>query len=93
MDKGKSVAEQNGLGICHANGLQNGFHSQPLSNGTCAHGPNGSSGTGSSGSHSGIENFHHLHQDLQNNGSPAKRCRLRRRMDSGKKNRPRKWAI
>ncbi|KAJ8264376.1 hypothetical protein GJAV_G00148440 [Gymnothorax javanicus] len=88
MDKGKSAAEQNGLGICHANELQNGFHPQQFSKGTCSHGSNGSSSSTSRGSHSGIENFHHLHQDLQNNGSPAKRCRLRRRMDSGKKNRP-----
>ncbi|XDV44682.1 hypothetical protein PO909_012924 [Leuciscus waleckii] len=56
----------------YTNGSVNGFHTPH----------------DSSGGHNGIENFHHLHQDVHNNGSPAKRCRLRRRVDSGKKNRP-----
>ncbi|XP_048861359.1 pantothenate kinase 1 isoform X1 [Brienomyrus brachyistius] len=87
MDQGKSVADQKSAGFCFTNGLQNGFCAPQLSNGSVGgHGSSGGGGT--SGNHSGIENFHHLHQDPQNNGSPAKRCRLRRRMDSGKKNRP-----
>ncbi|XP_023686767.1 pantothenate kinase 3 isoform X1 [Paramormyrops kingsleyae] len=89
MDQGKSVADQKGAGFCFTNGLQNGFCAPQLSNGSVGgHGSSGGGGGGTSGNHSGIENFHHLHQDPQNNGSPAKRCRLRRRMDSGKKNRP-----
>ncbi|MGH0152649.1 UNVERIFIED_CONTAM: hypothetical protein FKN15_043530 [Acipenser sinensis] len=44
------------------------------------------SGGTTSSSNGTTEHFQHLHQDLH--GSPAKKCRIRRRMDSGKKNRP-----
>lgn len=71
-------------------GLVNGFNAAQSGNGDCISSNGGGLGTSdSSGGHNGIENFHHLHQDVHNNGSPAKRCRLRRRVDSGKKNRPR----
>ncbi|XP_042591206.1 pantothenate kinase 3-like [Cyprinus carpio] len=82
------TSDQNGT-THYTNGLVNGFHTIQSDNGECI----SSNGAGlgasdSSGGHNGIENFHHLHQDVHNNGSPAKRCRLRRRVDSGKKNRP-----
>lgn len=58
--------------------LQNGFHpaSQPLSNGGCGEAP-----------HPLL-----LRPELPplGHGSPAKKCRLRRRMDSGRRHRPRK---
>ncbi|KAL7861419.1 hypothetical protein SRHO_G00128600 [Serrasalmus rhombeus] len=81
MDQAKSMMDQKGSsGPCCANGLHKAFRSQ-LSNGG-SHSPSG-------GSHDG---YHHLHHDPQTNGtngSPAKRCRLRRRLDSLRKNRPR----
>ncbi|KAL7873845.1 hypothetical protein AOLI_G00129160 [Acnodon oligacanthus] len=80
MDQAKSMMDQKGSpGPCCPNGLHKAFRSQ-LSNGG-AHSPSG-------GSHDG---YHHLHHDPQTNGtngSPAKRCRLRRRLDSLRKNRP-----
>ncbi|KAK6301912.1 hypothetical protein J4Q44_G00279650 [Coregonus suidteri] len=71
--------------------LKNGSCNTLGFNGTSSSGSGGCSSNSSSGggcSHNGIENVHHLHEDVYNNGSPPKRCRLRRRMDSGKKNRP-----
>ncbi|XP_051968859.1 pantothenate kinase 3-like [Xyrauchen texanus] len=85
------TSDENGT-THYTNGLVNGFCSPPSGNGDCISGGGlggTDSGCNSSGGHNGIENFHHLHQDhVHNNGSPAKRCRLRRRVDSGKKNRP-----
>lgn len=96
MMENAETSDQNGT-TCYTNGLANGFHDPQSESGDCVScGSNGGglggsdSGSNSSGGHNGIENFHHLHQDLHNNGSPAKRCKLRRRLDSGKKNRPRK---
>ncbi|XP_016139594.1 pantothenate kinase 1 isoform X2 [Sinocyclocheilus grahami] len=78
------TSDQNG-----ATRYVNGFHTLQSDDGECI--PSNGGGLGASdscGGHNGIEHFHHLHQDVHNNGSPAKRCRLRRRVDSGKKNRP-----
>lgn len=98
--------EHNGAQTHYTNGLLNGFHpaqASPSGGGVSAGIGGGGGGGGGSGDdsgpncssgHNGIENFHHLlhHQDVaHSNGSPAKRCRLRRRMDSGRKHRPRKW--
>ncbi|XP_055747959.1 pantothenate kinase 1 isoform X2 [Salvelinus fontinalis] len=71
------ASDQKRAVVCQDNGLTNGFH------------PSSSSGGGGSG-HNGIEHFHDLQvqEDVHNNGSPPKRCRLRKRMDSGKKSRP-----
>lgn len=93
------ASDQKRTGACQENGLTNGFKPTQTDNGSCnVLGSNGTSSCGSGGcsssaggcSHNGIENVHHLQEDAHNNGSPPKRCRLRRRMDSGKKNRPRK---
>lgn len=87
------TSDQNGT-THYTNGLVNGFHTLQSDNGECISSNGGGLGASdSSGGHNGIENFHHLHQDVHNNGSPAKRCRLRRRVDSGKKNRPRKFSV
>ncbi|XP_031655284.1 pantothenate kinase 1a isoform X4 [Oncorhynchus kisutch] len=86
MDKGKSIIDKKGSGSCYANGLQRGFHSQ-ASNGGC----NAFNSSGNcSGGTSNVEHFHYLHtDDVEANGSsPAKRCRLRRRVESLKRNRP-----
>ncbi|XP_063076736.1 pantothenate kinase 3-like isoform X1 [Engraulis encrasicolus] len=87
--------DPNGTSSHYSNGVANGFHPVQQSNGeSIAHGSSracsGGGNSHGSGGHSGIENIHHLHHhtDVHNNGSPAKRCRLRRRMDSGRKNRP-----
>uniref|UniRef100_A0A4W5MAQ6 Pantothenate kinase 3 n=1 Tax=Hucho hucho TaxID=62062 RepID=A0A4W5MAQ6_9TELE len=91
------ASDQKITGVCQDNGLTNGFHPTQTGNGSCnALGSNGTSTSGgcsssSSGSgHNGIGHFHDLQvqEDVHNNGSPPKRCRLRRRMDSGKKSRP-----
>ncbi|XP_024242107.1 pantothenate kinase 3 isoform X4 [Oncorhynchus tshawytscha] len=86
MDKGKSIIDKKGSGSCYANGLQRGFHSQ-ASNGGCN--TFNSSGNCSGGT-SNVEHFRYLHtDDVEANGSsPAKRCRLRRRVESLKRNRP-----
>ncbi|XP_070962375.1 pantothenate kinase 1a isoform X1 [Oncorhynchus clarkii lewisi] len=86
MDKGKSIIDKKGSGSCYTNGLQRGFHSQ-ASNGGC----NAFNSSGNcSGGTSNVEHFHYLHtDDVEANGSsPAKRCRLRRRVESLKRNRP-----
>ncbi|XP_029484746.1 pantothenate kinase 1a isoform X4 [Oncorhynchus nerka] len=86
MDTGKSIIDKKGSGSCYANGLQRGFHSQ-ASNGGC----NAFNSSGNcSGDTSNVEHFHYLHtDDVEANGSsPAKRCRLRRRVESLKRNRP-----
>ncbi|XP_077057304.1 pantothenate kinase 1 isoform X1 [Siphateles boraxobius] len=81
-------SDQNGT-THYTNGSVNGFHTLKSGNGDCISSSGGGLGASDcSGGHNGIENFHHLHQGVHNNGSPAKRCRLRRRVDSGKKNRP-----
>ncbi|MGH0149081.1 UNVERIFIED_CONTAM: hypothetical protein FKN15_014427 [Acipenser sinensis] len=89
MDKAKSIVEQNGAGPWCANALQNVFHSPQIRNDTCNASITTTTSTcgGTTSSSNGTtEHFQHLHQDLH--GSPAKKCRIRRRMDSGKKNRP-----
>ncbi|CAB1311908.1 unnamed protein product [Coregonus sp. 'balchen'] len=93
------ASDQKRTGVCQENGVTNGFHPTQTGNGSCnALGSNGtsssegcsSSSSSSSSSHNGIEHFRDLQvqEDVHNNGSPLKRCRLRRRMDSGKKSRP-----
>uniref|UniRef100_A0A4W5RWK4 pantothenate kinase n=1 Tax=Hucho hucho TaxID=62062 RepID=A0A4W5RWK4_9TELE len=86
MDEAKSMIDTKGSGSCYANGLQRGFHSQANNGGFNA---SNSSGNCSSGT-SNVEHFHYLHtDDVEANGSsPAKRCRLRRRVESVKRNRP-----
>lgn len=56
-------------------------------------GPNSSSSPSSSSSSGSFEaSMHHLHrgEDAECNGSPAKRCRLRKRTESVRRSRPRK---
>ncbi|TRY62394.1 hypothetical protein DNTS_007873 [Danionella cerebrum] len=65
-------------GALHKLGLVNGFHHPKDS----ANGDDSSSDSNDGRNYT--EHLPHLHQD----GSPAKRCRLRRRLDSGKKKRP-----
>nr|XP_029511468.1 pantothenate kinase 1-like [Oncorhynchus nerka] len=86
MDKAKSIIGKKGSGSCHANGLQREFHSQANIGGCNAYKSSGNC----SGDSSNIEHFHHLQPDhVEANGSsPAKRCRLRRRVESVKRNRP-----
>ncbi|XP_064780495.1 pantothenate kinase 1a isoform X6 [Oncorhynchus masou masou] len=86
MDKGKSIIDKKGSGSCYANGLQRGFHSQASNGGCNAYNSSGNC----SGGTSNVEHFHYLHtDDVEANGSsPAKRCRLRRRVESLKRNRP-----
>ncbi|CAB1311766.1 unnamed protein product [Coregonus sp. 'balchen'] len=80
MDKAKSIIDKKGSGSCYANGLQRGFHSQANNGGCNAYKSSGNC----SGASSNVEHFHHLHTyDVEANGSsPAKRCRLRRRVES-----------
>lgn len=87
MDKAKSIMDQKGSGPCYSNGLQKSFRAQLANSGCNPYSPNGSCST------NGTDSFHHLHYDPETNGSPAKRCRLRRRVESVKKNRPRKLII
>ncbi|TRY77557.1 hypothetical protein DNTS_001968 [Danionella cerebrum] len=75
MDKAKSVMDQNGSGAGHTNGLHKPVRRQ-LSNGSCVQ----FSATD--------DNHPHLQTEPQINGSPAKRCRLRRRLESARRNRP-----
>ncbi|XP_041715244.2 pantothenate kinase 3 [Coregonus clupeaformis] len=86
MDKAKSIIEKKGSGSCYANGLRRGFHSQANNGGCNAYKSSGNC----TGASSNVEHFHHLHTcDVEANGSPpAKRCRLRRRVESVKRNRP-----
>ncbi|XP_029558940.1 pantothenate kinase 1a isoform X5 [Salmo trutta] len=86
MDKAKSIIDKNGSGSCYANGLQRGFHSQASNGGCNAY----NSSENCSGGTSNVEHCHYLHtDDVEANGSsPAKRCRLRRRVESVKRNRP-----
>lgn len=95
MDKAKSVMDKNGFsGPYHVNNgqSQRGFHGHVAvaANGSCC----SSSAFGlSSGSNSStFESMPHLHRgdDVECNGSPAKRCRLRRRTESIRRSRPRK---
>ncbi|KAM4607845.1 pantothenate kinase 1a [Polymixia lowei] len=88
MDKAKSMMDKKGSsGPFHVNNgqSQRGFHGHAVSNGGCnnAFGPSGTNNTFE-------HNMHHLHQhdDAECNGSPAKRCRLRRRAESLRRNRP-----
>ena len=87
MDKAKSMIDKKGH--CYTNGLQRDLHAQ-VNNGICSA---YSSSANCSGDSSNIvsENLHP--DDDQLNGSPAKRCRLRRRVESLKRNRPRKGIL
>lgn len=92
MDKAKSMMDKKGAsGPFHINygQSQRGFHGHVAvaANGSCCSsnafgGPNSST----------VENMHHVHRgdDAECNGSPAKRCRLRRRTESVRRSRPRK---
>lgn len=101
MDKAKSMVDKKGAsGPFHVNNGQSQkvFHSHVMvaTNGSCCSSSSSSSNAfGSSTVPSGsgtFENMHHLHRgdDAECNGSPAKRCRLRRRTESVRKHRPRK---
>lgn len=99
MDKAKSMVDKKGAsGPFHVNNGQSQkvFHSHVMvaTNGSCCS-SSSSNAFGSSTVPSGsgtFENMHHLHRgdDAECNGSPAKRCRLRRRTESVRKHRPRK---
>ncbi|XP_076016406.1 pantothenate kinase 1a isoform X1 [Genypterus blacodes] len=90
MDKAKSMMEKKGAaGPFHINNgqSQRGFHSAVAANGgCCSAGANGSTSAGTGT----LENMHHLHrgEDVECNGSPAKRSRLRRRTESARRHRP-----
>lgn len=92
MDKAKSMMDKKGAsGPFHVNNGQ----SQRAFHGHVAVAANGSCCSGSAGPNGGaFENMHHhLHRggdDAECNGSPAKRCRLRRRTESVRRSRPRK---
>ncbi|XP_031171770.1 pantothenate kinase 1a isoform X2 [Sander lucioperca] len=88
MDKAKSMIDKKGAsGPFHVNNgqSQRGFHA----NGSCCSSNTFGSSTGGPNS-STFENMHHLHRgdDAECNGSPAKRCRLRRRTESLRRSRP-----
>lgn len=88
MDKAKSIIDRKGSGSCRANGLEKEFHSRADTGGCNVYTSSGNC----NGARSSMKHFHHLQTDhVEANGSsPAKRCRLRRRVDSVKRNRPRK---
>lgn len=92
MDKAKSMMDKKGAsGPLHVNNGQ----SQRAFHGGVGVSANGSSNAfGSSAGQNGgtLENMHHLHRadEAECNGSPAKRCRLRRRTESVRRSRPRK---
>lgn len=95
MDKAKSMMDKKGAsGPFHVNNgqSQRGFHSHVAvaANGSCCSGSAFGSSSGGPNS-STLENMHHLHrgEDAECNGSPAKRCRLRRRTESVRRSRPR----
>lgn len=93
MDKAKSMIDKNGAsGPFHVNNgqSQRGFHVAVAANGSCCSSNAFGSSTGPN--NSTFENMHHLHRgdDEECNGSPAKRCRLRRRTESVRRSRPRK---
>ncbi|KAK5882712.1 hypothetical protein CesoFtcFv8_021269 [Champsocephalus esox] len=94
MDKAKSMMDKKGAsGPFHVTNGQ-AFHA----NGSCCSGStfssSSSSGPNSSSSPSSSSSFeasmHHLHrgEDAECNGSPAKRCRLRKRTESVRRSRP-----
>lgn len=90
MDKAKSMVDKKGAsGPFHvSNGqTQRGFHVAVTANGS-----GGAFGSSSGPSGGAFDGVHHLHRgdDAECNGSPAKRCRIRRRTESVKRNRPRK---
>lgn len=97
MDKAKSMVDKKGAsGPFHvSNGqTQRGFHGHVAvaANG----GGGGAFGSGTGPNSSGaLDGAHHLHrgEDAECNGSPAKRCRLRRRTESVRRNRPRKCPL
>ncbi|XP_029621461.1 pantothenate kinase 3 isoform X1 [Salmo trutta] len=86
MDKAKSIIGRKGSGSCPDNGLEKEFHSRAVTGGCNVYTSSGNC----NGARSSIKHFHHLQTDhVEANGSsPAKRCRLRRRVDSVKRNRP-----
>lgn len=95
MDKAKSMVDKKGAsGPFHvSNGQsQRGFHGPAVvaTNGGSSGGPNSSGGGGGA-----FDGVHHLHRgdDAECNGSPAKRCRIRRRTESVRRNRPRKCRL
>lgn len=96
MDKAKSMVDKKGAsGPFHvSNGQsQRGFHGPVV---VAANGGGGAFGSGSGPNGSGaFDSVHHLHRgdDAECNGSPAKRCRLRRRTESVRRNRPRKCQL
>lgn len=91
MDQAKSMVDKNGAaGPFHVNNgqSQRGFH--VAANGSCCSGGTNNSTGGGGGT--AFDGMHHLHrgEDAECNGSPAKRCRLRRRTESVRRHRPRK---
>ncbi|MEQ2253126.1 hypothetical protein ILYODFUR_028983 [Ilyodon furcidens] len=93
MDKAKSLVDNKGAsGPLHVNNVQSprGLNGLVVvaANGSCS----GSNAFGlSTGPSSSTPEMHHLQRGEEEcNGSPAKRCRLRRRTESVKRNRPRK---
>lgn len=98
MDKAKSMVDKKGAsGPFHVNNGQSQkvFHSHVMvaTNGSCCSSSSNAFGSSTVPSGSGtFENMHHLHRgdDAECSGSPAKRCKLRRRTESVRKHRPRK---
>lgn len=95
MDKAKSMMDKKGAsGPFHVNNgqSQRGFHGHVAvaANGSCC--SSNAFGLSTGPNSSTVENMHHVHRgdDAECNGSPAKRCRLRRRTESVRRSRPRK---
>ncbi|TKS85947.1 Pantothenate kinase 1 [Collichthys lucidus] len=94
MDKAKSMMDKKGAsGPFHVNNGFNGHVSGSCCSGGCNNAFGSSGGPNNSGGCGGgctFENMHHLHRgdDAECNGSPAKRCRLRRRTESVRRSRP-----
>uniref|UniRef100_A0A146ZP36 pantothenate kinase n=2 Tax=Cyprinodontoidei TaxID=8087 RepID=A0A146ZP36_FUNHE len=95
MDTAKSLVDKKGAsGPFHVNNGQSprGLNGLVVvaANGSCSGSNAFGSSTAPSSSSSGALEMHHLQrgEEKECNGSPAKRCRLRRRSESVKRNRP-----
>ncbi|KAE8280830.1 Pantothenate kinase 1 [Larimichthys crocea] len=77
-------------GSCCSGGGGGGGCNNAFGSSGGANNSNSSNNSGGGGGGGTFENMHHLHRgdDAECNGSPAKRCRLRRRTESVRRSRP-----